>query len=292
VTGWTYQVVLAIGAALAVGMWGLLLLQAIFRREAKARRRTIAYFSSTAEVTASKNSTDELLHRLGRILVLPSEAAWIHRKAGSLGHPGREYFNEFLTRKGKFFALAGGVGFLLGISGGLPWLLVILVTAVGLFYPNLQLYNEEHYRNLEIGRRLPSSVDLLVLAVEAGMNLMGALQLIAEKEKGPVAEELSRVLREVEMGNSRVAALASLRERADEKTIRGFANALIQAETLGIGIGPVLSEQSQLIRKVRREQAREQAQKIPVKILFPIMICFVPSIFLIVLGPVGLSFLS
>jgi tight adherence protein C len=288
----SFHIFLGFAATLSTAMWGHILVKTLVMRQARSRKRALAFFISRQLPKAESNFPDSLFVAIGTATVLPTERAWIERKAASLGHPGDEYYRDFLLRKGRYLTLAGGVSLLVGLSGGLPWLLVVLVTLTGLFYPNLQLYNEEHYRNLEIARRLPSSVDLLVLAVESGMNLLGALKLIAEKENGPVADELSRVLREVELGQSRVAALTALRERANEPTIRGFAGALIQAETLGIGIGPVLKEQSVLLRKVRREQAREQAQKIPVKILFPIMLCFVPSIFLIVLGPVGLSFLG
>lgn len=284
--------VIILGVLAAGALWTGVAVRFANKRLEQNRADAIRPFRSKAAAEVVAADRQIRWAAIGRLFWVPGEAEWVAKKAGSIGHPGEEFRRSFLAQKGKYFTLALVGGVFAGLLGILPWIMIVVALAVALFYPDLQLYNEEHYRNIEIGKKLSSSVDLLVLAVEAGMSLSAALKLVSEKEESPVGEELSRVLREVELGNSRVAALRSLHGRATEKSLRGFVSALIQAESLGIGVGPVLREQSDLLRKIRKEQAREQAQKIPVKILAPIMVCFVPAIFLMVLGPVILSFVA
>lgn len=283
--GLLVAMVLAVSAALWV--WASHLVT--MNRRLKVRQEALAAFMPQTDQKESEVSVNRW-RSLGARLVLPSERTWLRKRLNALGKPGVDDLDQVYIQRAKAFVLGGGTAILLGLAGGLPWLVVTLVVVVAYLYPNAMLYNAAHYREIELSRRLPGSIDLLVVAVESGMSFPAALRLIAEKDSGPVAEEWSRVLREIDLGQSRSAALANLRERTDHEPLQQFSVAVNQAETLGISLAPVLREQAETLRRTRRERAREQSQKIPVKILFPIMVCFVPSIFLIVLGPIGLSF--
>lgn len=132
---------------------------------------------------------------------------------------------------------------------------------------------------------LPDVLDLLVVSVEAGLGFDAALDRVARNIDGPLAGELSRVMQEMQIGMSREDALRGLAQRTSVDELKSFVAALVQASDLGIPIGKVLREQGKEMRIKRRQLAEETAQKLPVKITFPVMICIMPALFIVVLGP-------
>lgn len=103
------------------------------------------------------------------------------------------------------------------------------------------------------------------------------------------AREFARVLREMQLGQSRQSALESLSRRSRQEDLARFVTAVLQADRLGIAISGILTEQAAEMRAKRRDRARERAQKVPVKILLPVIVCFLPGIFIIVLGPAAID---
>ena len=168
----------------------------------------------------------------------------------------------------------------------------ILSVCIGFFLPDILLQNRVLKRKEVIANSLPDAIDMLQMCVSAGLAFPAALSKVAETQSGPVAEEFSRVTTEVQLGRSRSEALSGMAERTQEKNVQRFVSAMQQVSTFGIPILNVLMEQAQEMRSTRRESARERGQKVPIKILAPIMLCFLPTVIIIVLGPAVITLIT
>lgn len=173
--------------------------------------------------------------------------------------------------------------------GALGWLMLVGGIACGYFLPDVLAYNAGLRRTDEIRLILPDALDLLDLCVESGLSLQSAMARVAQTQQGPVAEEFARVLQEMRLGVARRAALQALIDRATENDLKQLVSAILQAESLGIPIAGVLREQAREMRAKRSARAREAAQKVPVKILAPLLLCFLPGLFIIILGPAAVT---
>ena len=160
---------------------------------------------------------------------------------------------------------------------------------VGYYAPNLYLYQKGHDRTEQMQRALPDALDLLSISVEAGLGFDAALSQVARNTDGPLAQELARVLQEMQIGLGRSAALRALGERNSLADLRSFTSAMVQADAFGIPVGQVLRVQSGEIRLKRRQRAEEQAQKVPVKIMIPLVLFILPCLFIAVIGPAIIS---
>jgi tight adherence protein C len=138
-------------------------------------------------------------------------------------------------------------------------------------------------------RELPDALDLLSITVEAGLAFDAALSQVARNTTGPLADEFFRVLQEMQIGLGRTEALRALGDRANLPELRGFVTAMVQADAFGVPIANVLKVQARELRIKRSQRAEEQAQKVPVKILFPLIFCILPTLFVIVIGPAAIS---
>jgi tight adherence protein C len=134
-------------------------------------------------------------------------------------------------------------------------------------------------------RALPDALDLLSITVEAGLGFDAAVARVARQSGGPLGEELHRVLQEMQIGKSRSDALRDLADRTSIPELKSFVLAMVQADIFGISIAKVLQVQAKEMRLKRRQRAEEQAQKVPVKIVFPLILCIFPSLFIVLLGP-------
>jgi tight adherence protein C len=201
------------------------------------------------------------------------------------GNPPAWTVERVFGAKGALLVLGAAAGLLLGglSLGGLLWMVAL---GAGLFFlPDLLVYNAGLKRKEQMQKGLAEALDMLTVCVEAGQGFDAALLQVARTVEGPIAGEFARVLSEIQIGRSRGDAFASLGERTEAPEVKNFVSALVQADRLGLPIGSVLREQSTQMRVVRRQRAEEKAQKVTVKILFPLLLCIFPAIFIVVIGP-------
>lgn len=204
------------------------------------------------------------------------------------GNPPRWDAERILAAKSvagiSFGAIAGGL--LLASGRTLPALLWGVAFAVfGFFLPDLLIINTAQKRAQRIRKALPNSIDLLTISVESGLAFDAALAQVAQNTEGPLAEEFTRVLREIQIGSSRSSALKALADRTSVDDLRVFLNSMIQAEKLGIPIADVLRVQASEMRLKKSQRTEEQAMKLPVKLIFPLMLGIMPALFIVILGP-------
>ena len=140
-------------------------------------------------------------------------------------------------------------------------------------------------RQAEVLRALPTALDLITVCMEAGLSFDSGLAKVVEKTRGTLADEFGRVLYEMQLGKARRDALRDMAQRLDTRDISSFVAAIVQADQMGMSLGPVMRAQSDDVRLRRRQRAEEQAMKAPIKMLFPLMFCILPSTILVVLGP-------
>ncbi len=185
------------------------------------------------------------------------------------------------------FTTLVGVGWVVLSQPEPKWAVIalLLMPAVGLLLPASWLARKVESRKLAIRRDLPDTLDLLAISVEAGMGFEGALDIVCQHFDSPLAAEFSRTLREMELGLPRRDAFQNLKRRTEVPELSNFVLALLQADALGIPVGRVLRTQATEMRAKRRQWAREKAAKLPVKILFPLVVFIFPSILIVVLGP-------
>lgn len=181
----------------------------------------------------------------------------------------------------------GGLGLLIWLVSRSPkgLLLLALLAGLGYWLADLLLYNTGLKRQEAMRRNAPDALDMLTVCVEAGLGFDAGLAQVADNTTGPLAAEFARVLKEVRLGRSRTQAFSDLAERTDVTEIKSFIGALVQADRLGVPIAGVLREQAGELRVRRRQRAEEKAQKVPVKIIFPVLVCIFPVFFIIVIGP-------
>ncbi|MDR6862217.1 type II secretion system F family protein [Phycicoccus sp. 3266] len=209
----------------------------------------------------------------------------MQRRLDLAGNPKGWTAERIMAGKGAGLLVGGVIGLMFG-GISLKGLMFALAGAVLVFFvPDLLLYNQGLKRQEELQRGLADALDMLTVCVEAGQGFDAALLQVARSVDGPIAGEFARVLSEVQIGKSRGEAFSSLAARTTVAEAKNFVSALVQADRLGLPIANVLREQSQQMRLVRRQRAEEKAQKVPVKILFPMLLCIFPALFIVIIGP-------
>lgn len=182
-----------------------------------------------------------------------------------------------------FLAVYSNAG---GAPGGRALMLVPLAALFGFLAPMLLLRRRAKNRQTTFWKALPDAMDLLTTCVEAGLSLDFAFQRVSERQRGPVGDEINRMLREKALGQTRREALTAMADRIDLPDVNVFVNSVIQAETLGTSIGQVLRTQSRQLRIRRRQRAEQVARQAAPKMVFPLVFFIMPSLFIVVLGPI------
>lgn len=160
------------------------------------------------------------------------------------------------------------------------------------FLPDLLIYNKGVKRQQEIELELPNTLDQLLISVEAGLGFEAAMARAGGYGGGALAQELTRTLQDIQVGRPRQEAYEALAKRSSVQDLRSFVRAVIQADKYGIGIAKVLRTQAKQARVKRRQRAEEKAMKLPVKVLFPLLLCIFPVLFIVLLGPAAIKIME
>ena len=151
------------------------------------------------------------------------------------------------------------------------------------------IYNKGIKRQQEIELEFPNTLDQLLISVEAGLGFEAAMARAGDYGGGALAQELMRTLQDIQVGRPRQEAYQSLADRSSVADLRSFVRAVVQADKYGIGIAKVLRTQAKQARVKRRQRAEEKAMKLPVKVLFPLLLCIFPVLFIVLLGPAAIK---
>lgn len=180
-----------------------------------------------------------------------------------------------------------------GLSGTLYLQVLVFGALFGWVYPAIWLRDRLAARKRELLKSFPFFLDLITLCVEAGLNMQGAMsQAVAKGPKGAVRDELQRVLRDVRAGKSRAESLRAMAERVGEPSVTNFATSVIQAESMGMNLGPVLRAQADQRRSERFLRAEKLAMEAPVKMLFPLIAFIFPCTFFVLFFPIVMKFMN
>jgi tight adherence protein C len=210
--------------------------------------------------------------------------------AGISGRMGAEEYVAGQVVGAVVGALTGlGAGVALDWSGPRVVGALVSLGALGALAPSVYVRHHRQERVESIERELPDVLDVLAISVEAGVGLEGAMQAVTERFSSPLADELGHTLSEMELGLSRREALQNLRGRTDLPDLNGFILALLQADALGMPMARVLKTQAEEMRRRRRGKVREAAAKLPVKLVFPLVLFILPALFVVILGPAVIS---
>jgi tight adherence protein C len=244
--------------------------------------------STTRRGIVSLGALSEQAHALGLALTPKPMLDSLNRRLDQAGNPTWLDTEAVLTYKGLLLCVGGLVGLLPAALIGRPTTFVLWViagAAAGFFGPDLLVLHLAQERQEVIRRTLPDIMDTLVVTVEAGMGFEAALAQVVRNGRGPMVGEFARVLHEMQIGRPRVDALRGIAARTSVTELSAFSSAVVQASTLGVPMSKVLRQQSVEMRIRRRQHAEEKAQKVPVKILFPMIFCIFPALFVVILGP-------
>ena len=215
----------------------------------------------------------------------------LDRRLALAGRPPAWTIDKILIAK-PLAATAGALLALLWISGDpVPTRFVLggLLVLLCFFVPDLLLVSRGQERQEKIQNALADTLDQMTIAVEAGLGFEAAMAKAATNGKGPLAEEFIRTLQDMSIGRTRTHAYQALGERTTSADLRRFTRSVIQADTYGIAIADVLRVQAGEMRLRRRQRAEEKAMKVPVKVLFPLVFCILPVLFIVLLTPAVLS---
>jgi tight adherence protein C len=241
--------------------------------------RTLRPFANRVSGSVSRMASSSFTERTEKRLALA-------------GNPGDLRVADWLAIKG-IGAIVGAIlfFFLFVIVGllGFPVYIGFVMSVIGAFFgytiPEFWLGGRVKKRQKAILMMIPDALDLLTISVRAGLGFDAALAKVVEKLQGPLSDEFRRALAEVRVGKARRDALRDIVARTEVVPLTNFIGAIVQAEQLGVSISKVLQVQSEQLRIERRQRAEEQAAKAPIKMLFPLVGCIFPSLFIVILGP-------
>ncbi|EYT57652.1 secretion system protein [Dietzia sp. UCD-THP] len=287
--------VLAISLAVALVVW------TVVTGLGGDRARTVANLTLglDAAPTDGRSAQDEEstpgpLIVLARRLTPAGSIRMLEKLLSRAGRPPGWSLDRLLVVK---LALGLGVGalsvlFIRSAGGALPVLLGLATTVVCYFLPELLLHSRGQERSQAIQLELADTLDQMTIAVEAGLGFDSAMSRAGKNGTGPLAEELVRTLQEIQVGQTRRQAYESLATRSDVADLRRFVRAIIQADAYGISIADVLRTQAAEMRMKRRQRAEEKAMQIPVKVIFPLILCILPVLFIVLLGPTAMNMME
>ncbi len=281
---------LAVAGALAGAGW------LVFAPRDRTREKVLANVATGLGVSEENSGrpTERWGARLARRITPGHTVAKLDRLIALAGRPPAWKLERILIGKLLIPCVMALLGLLyINASPSTTRIVIVsLVTAVCFFVPDLMLKSRGQKRQVTIGLELADTLDQMTIAVEAGSSFESAMMRSAKNGKGPLAVELARTLQDMQLGQSRRDAYLALIDRTHVPDLRRFLRAVIQADIYGIAVADVLRTQASEMRLKRRQGAEEKAMKIPVKVIFPLMLCILPALFVVLLGPVVIQVMA
>jgi pilus assembly protein TadC len=212
---------------------------------------------------------------------------WIDKQILWAGRPIGWTVSKIFTWKVILTVVVTLLGLLFIANDPQPmrFLLSIAAVILAFFAPDVLINSRAHDRQGAIQRSLPDTLDQMTIAVEAGLGFDAAMAKAGQNGRGPLAEELIRTLQDMSIGRTRRDAYTALERRTNSEDLRRFVRAVQQADSYGVAVADVLRVQAGEMRIRRRQRAEEQAMKVPVKIVFPLVFCILPVLFIVIMTP-------
>jgi tight adherence protein C len=228
---------------------------------------------------------------LGVRLTPKGYIGWIDKLLARAGRPPQFPLERVLVAKPALALVVGLLGITVASKNPSPqaMLFVVFLAVLGYFVPDILIHGRGAERQKAIELELPNTLDQMLISVEAGLGFETAMARAGQNGKGPLASELMRTLQDMQVGRSRRDAYLALASRTDVPDLRTFVRAVVQADVYGIAIANVLRTQAKQMRVKRRQRAEEKAMKLPVKVLFPLMFCILPVLFIVIIGPAAIN---
>ncbi len=220
--------------------------------------------------------------------------ARLQRLVARAGHPAAWPVQRLVAAKLVLAAIAVALGalYLTSSPGAVGWLVVGFFTVLAYFVPELLLHSRGQERQQAIAIELADTLDQMTISVEAGLGFEAAMAQTARNGRGALAEEMVRTLQDIAVGQPRRDAYLALAERTQVEDLGRFVRAVLQADAYGVSIADVLRTQAGEMRLKRRQRAEEKAMQIPVKVMFPLVLFILPSLFIVVMGPAVVGFMG
>jgi tight adherence protein C len=283
--------VIAGACGLGVVVIGFAITRITQRRRIRGRMRQLGIDAQESALRRRRLEPRALASTVGAWLAhrLPEQAGALTAQTERAGLTGKISAPELLGWK----IVGAAVGLALGLValsryGVLGAAMLPITAGVGWFAVDLALARYHAGRRRAILRDLPTVMDLLVLSMEAGMGLDRALRTIVREYHSALAEELQRVLTDTDLGMGRGAAFERMAARVGLEELRSLSRAILQSEELGVSLVGVMQSQSREVRLSRRRAAEGEALRAPVKMIFPLVFFILPTLFMLLIGPVGL----
>jgi tight adherence protein C len=272
----------------------------IIRARKAATERLAVYGSAdfireeTLKKSLAERAVAPVFIGVGKWLSRFTPAGWMEKTNHRLllaGSPGTLDANAWAVIKLISIAVAAVLWFLVqsGTDAQMKLISFVLLGILGFFGPDVWITRRVDERRTSMQKALPDVLDLLVISVEAGLGFDSALARVVATVPGPLSEEFFRMLQETRVGVSRRDAMRHLNERTDVGELRSFLLAMMQAEAFGVSIAQVLRVQADEMRVKRRQRAQEKAFAAPVKLVFPLVFCIFPALFIVLLGPAAIQ---
>ena len=211
------------------------------------------------------------------------------------GRPGNLGPSEFIAVRYVAAVVLFAIGLLLGLLSGNPTFIAVGAAVggiLGFFGPLYWLRTKVEQRRSEIQKSLPDAMDLLTIAVEAGLGFDAAMQRVTDKFRNALSDEFATVLQETRLGRPRLEALDDMGRRTGVEDLHNFVQAVIQSEQMGVGVAKILRLQSDEMRRKRRQRAQEKAAQASLKMMLPMVGCIFPTLWIVLLGPAILILLK
>ncbi|MBT2594426.1 type II secretion system F family protein [Arthrobacter sp. ISL-72] len=232
--------------------------------------------------------------RLARKLTPTGYEAKLDRLLALAGRPASMPLPRLLVAKPALALVVALLMMLMLSRNSSPQMILLAVFSTGLAYfvPDLLIHSRGAERQKKIQLELPNTLDQMLIAVEAGLGFESAMARAGQNGKGPLAEELVRTLQDMQVGRSRRDSYLALADRSNVQDLRSFVRAVVQADAYGIAIAKVLKAQAREMRVKRRQRAEQKAMKLPVLVLFPLLLFIFPVIFIVILGPAVINIIE